>query len=620
MGALDEFLQLPDDSHDKGSALDAFKSLPEDAAEPDPDQVKAVASVMKPEEATQILQAAPPDKAKGMLARILGQEEADKKLNDPNLQRAGNEYLNMLNDPGKFAAALFGAGANYIPGAEGTAGVAGKALAKQVLAHSAEAGAMGAAQGAANAYAAGQPVGPAALIDSGVSAVVPAVTGLARGVPPLLRKAGSWLSDKGTEARNALLLTKRSAGDLAEQYGLDNVTAHAGELLEKYSPSPMRGMSAKDHAAEIARQQEFSGSNLSQLRDNIDATALNPGTPSAGPLMPGQPGDLEQEREKVLQGLLAAAGGETGANAGVRSKRAELQRIAKEYQGAPDVVSASGAVAPGAEPASFESFRDLGARKSEAQEFARKASIAGAVGDTAAAQAAGVEGSLLRKAEDSIVSRAPEPIAKSFAGEKQRYGELAMLRDLLTDRAEAELNTGGLGGIVTGAAASGIAGGIAGGAAAYSAGENPLYGAAVGTGAGALAGFGLNGGATRTAVRQALGSRGEDMGANILKATGRRMSGVSDMHLPGTRAGENSTVTGVLPGRMAGSAAAQSAPKHSPEASFEQALSANPQAFGSYAPELQQAALKGELHDKIEELFDRDPEFRKLHAQVMYGD
>jgi hypothetical protein len=212
------------------------------------------------------------------------------------------------------------------------------------------------------------------------------------------------------------------------------------------------------------------------------------------------------------------------------------------------------------------------------------------VDEDAKSQAAKEAWRALREAETRAAGAATPDTFDRLQKSDKAFSELSSLKESLVPRAAADDSVGNIGTAAVSAAA----------------------GAAINPAMGVLATLGSG---TNNAVRQATGGVAHDIFSNVMHPTGRALSGVGD-----TLANPAATKVARFAGAQAGEVVGGETPKHSPEASFEQALSANPQALGPYAAELQQAALKGELHDKIEELFDRDENFRKLHAQVMYGD
>jgi len=254
---------------------------------------------------------------------------------------------------------------------------------------------------------------------------------------------------------------------------------------------------------------------------------------------------------------------------------------------------AAGGQVGGSQGRRFQDFRDLGGIKSDYAQFARP-NGAESVSDQASRWASGQAASSLKASEDKLAQLAPEPIQRSFAGEKERYGDLALLQTLLEKRLPVEMTGGDIGGIVASSVASMAPGAYLG----YQASDGDLGATAAGAATSFLGGmgFGPGQGATRTAARQWMGRRGSQIGANLLEVGGSALGRASEA-IGGARAVASPAA------RLGG---------HEVTPFVEQRLAANPEAFGAYSAQLREASARGDLSTTIAALDESDPEFRQL--------
>lgn len=365
----------------------------------------------------------------------------------------------------------------------------------------------------------------------------------------------------------------RGAQQTAAMHGVDAIDENYGGLLDRYSPSSGTGKSAASHHAVVKPQMEAAGADLQRMAREIDQ-GLTPTDPGAGSLMPGRPGDVGQASD-TLERKLAEEAGKRGLAKDSRQYSTEIEAMLRELQGTPGTTSVaprsrneaaplfedaaaaethlatprSGGDAepifvddaaqaaydrrrslglerpteaywdevtqtPGRAPLKRpESFPELINQKSSLQRFGHSGE-GGSVPDNAAREAAAFGGSVLKDEAARIVAGAKPELASRYVAQNQNFAELATLEELLRKKAAAESQGGDLAGILGNSAISGIVG--AGAGAAID--DNPIEGAAKGGLTGIAAGLGLQGGATRTAIRQGGGTRLSDMGANMFRS------------------------------------------------------------------------------------------------------
>lgn len=387
------------------------------------------------------------------------------------------------------------------------------------------------------------------------------------------------------------------------------------------------GLAADDMAAAQARATELEQLGLNPSL-GVAGTPSRPGRP-IGPEFETDylPGDTQAKAEALreqidqlrINPLLheGAVGGSAGSAVGreftgaglgadaLDAAAAEQRRLAQLGANPPvREAGAPGRVTPGTPGRSFEDFRDIGSTKAQYARFARP-NGAESVSDNASRWAAGEAGSSLKRSEDALAQLAPEPIQRSFAGEKQKYGDLATLEALLQKRTPVELTGGDLGGVVASSALSAVPGALVGYAGAQAAGQDELAGALGGAGAAFGAGMGFLGGqgATRTAARQYLGRRGTEIGANMLEAAGRGIGSASEaIGASRTFARSGAAREAFSPDDSRG---------HLMPQKIEQLLTTNPRALGRYAQQLTAAKQRGELSTEVSALMD-EPEFRQM--------
>jgi hypothetical protein len=254
---------------------------------------------------------------------------------------------------------------------------------------------------------------------------------------------------------------------------------------------------------------------------------------------------------------------------------------------------------PGLAP--FDSFQDLIKQKSELQQFAHSGP-GNSVPESAQKNAAALAGRTLKDEVSRIVNQSDPELARRYVQQNEKFAELATLEEMLKMKTAAEGSGGDAAGIFGSAAVSGLAGS----ALAAQAGINPLLGG-VGGFAGAL---GFGGGATRTAIRQALGARGSDAGANMLRGVERG-------------AGNFASTTGAGRGSAAATALARLAQPQQPQPFTStdrvmRALQQDPGSLGAYASRItfDPSTDPEGFSRQVEALEQSDPDFAQLVSKL----
>lgn len=388
-----------------------------------------------------------------------------------------------------------------------------------------------------------------------------------------------WAGEQAAKAKNLVAgQGARDAKAIAAARGVDAID-EAGQLLEKYSPSGITGKSAEQHLAAITPEKEAAGNDLRAMAQQINSQLA--------------PDDLVRAKGALQTGL---------ADEGARVANA-LPEDQVQYGSAIDALQKRLGNKP-----DFESFPALIGEKSGLQGFGHSGPGA-TVPESAQKQAAAFGGGVLKDEVARIVGQQPAPLSSRYDAQNQNFAELAQLEESLRNKAAAEAQGGDMGGILANSVISGGLGAAAGAVAM----DDKEKGALGGGLAGFAAGLGLQGGATRTAIRQGLGSRLSDAGGNMLRGLERGAGNVGDYL--------GSQSTGGF-GAAFGERAADKG-REQPGANVAVAhqqvlnlLQTDPEKLGGYASMLQDAP--GEKSDdakraaRITNLAAKDPYFREM--------
>lgn len=396
-----------------------------------------------------------------------------------------------------------------------------------------------------------------------------------------------WAGEAAAKAKNLVTgMGVRDAKATAAMHGVDAIDENYGGLLEKYSPSGMTGKSPKAHHGVVKREMEASGDHLRNMAKEIDQ-GLVPDVPAHGSLMPGVPGDLGLARQK-LDDELAREGGRMGG---------ALPEDQVQYGNA--IGDLRDRVVRKNPPKSFPA---LVGEKSALQSFGHSGP-GQSVPEGGQKQAAAFGGGVLKDEVSRIVGQAKPELRDAYTAQNQNFAELATLEELLRNKTAAEGSGGDLGGILASSALSGIAGAGTGALAA----DDPMIGALGGGAAGFAAGLGLQGGATRTAIRQGGGARMTDAGGNMLRGLeglAGKIDGTGDMAGLAAQAADGLTASRPKP------AGADVAVGHTRAVEL---LKTNPAALGGFAPMLQKSADDPQrLAAAISNLARAEPMFRRI--------
>lgn len=490
------------------------------------------------------------------------------------LEQTGDWYTKHYGTPGDTASTLGGGALEYLSTILGFApGATGAARAGL----GAAAGAMGGAGGAIKEGGDAGEVGLSTLLGT-ILGAVPEAAGQAG------RKLGEGFEAIARKGKNVVAGSNaREAGAILDKYGAEADTDMLGQLLDKYSPSSLfRPRSSAGHLQNVAPQRQVQGQ---RVQDAINKAGYDEGVNDLVP----EAFERWQSNvdDRALEAMRRPAGG-------------EQQDLARAFADKADEVHA---MEPPQDLAEFVSdksgYQSSGARKG-AVGYAEKAR------DVADQMAGG-------EAKDMVAElmghAQPETLAR-WDNARQQTHELAMLEELLAAKKAGESTAGDIGSTIGSGVIGGGLGGIAG-AVNPDDGLTPLGGAAMGAG-GALAGaFGLTGGATRTAIRQAGGTGLADLGANVSRSLGHGASalgaGASSM-TPLAAAGAQST----------GRALAGQTHGHELPSVVRNAMQNQPELLAPFAQQLMDAEARGELNDELLRLQD-NPEFQTLSARLTGG-
>lgn len=535
------------------------------------DQVQKTAAVMRPDEAQQILDAAPKDKAetaRQLLSDLLAAKDRDPNAIFKAMSAADTEANGGLNPIERFSEAALG---SYAPeglgrlasaGFEALQGGATSGLA--AYRDSDKADILGRLMDAAPAAAAGAGIG---LGGSAVGQTAGAI----------LEPLGRGIQHLGARARNAIVGNAQAAEEALKKYGADAIPNELGGLLEKYSPSSLfKPKSAQRYLKDIEGQRVAEGQQNRFLKQQ----AAEEGVDEAMPQIVGN----------IQDRTLDAAVNAGGLSDEAVQKQAALERIMNRMG---DDVPAT--------------YADAVAQKAGLQRAGNTKQLGG-IGDSASQQAAGEVGGIYRDELQRGVAENASPYT-SFALEDSDkvYSQLSTLEDLLRKRAAAEQGAGGIG---TTLASTAIGAGV-GAATGAATGSDPITGALYGAGGMAAANLGLTGGATQTAIRQALGSAGTDIGANFARGVGRGTEAFGQA-LSGGKAASN---VGQMVSELAGGSRG-----HESTSTVERTLEQSPQQFGQFRQQLEEAKQRGELREEVSRLMDDDQDFRAIMRQLTGGD
>lgn len=400
-------------------------------------------------------------------------------------------------------------------------------------------------------------------------------------------KVKDWAGEAAAKAKNLVTgMGVRDAKATAAMHGVDAIDENYGGLLEKYSPSGMTGKSPKAHHEAVLAEKEAVGGDLRALAQEING-GLVPDVPAHGSLMPGVPGDLGLARQNLDAELGREAGRVSGA----------LPEDQVQYGKA---IGDLRERVVGKNP--LDSFPALVGEKSALQNFAHSGP-GNSVPESAQKQAAAHAGSVLKDEVSRIVGQQAPPVRDRYVAQNQNFAELATLEEMLRNKAAAEGTGGDLGGIVASSALSGIAGAGAGALAA----DDPMIGAIGGGVAGFAGGLGLQGGATRTAIRQGGGARMTDAGANMLRGLERGAGKLEDIGssagLAETFAERRANARDEKPGAQVAVGSTRLA----------QVLKTDPARLGPFAALLSDVANdQRALEQRAKNLAGREPMFRNM--------
>jgi hypothetical protein len=390
-----------------------------------------------------------------------------------------------------------------------------------------------------------------------------------------------WAGDRAAEAKNLVSgMGVRDAKAIAAEHGVDAIDDNYGKLLEKYSPSTVFSpKSARDHLAAITPEHEAVGADLRQMQQNMSV----------------DPGDLAQAKGALQQGL-------QGESARVANALPEDQ---VQYGNSIDALQQRLGKKP-----DFASFPELIGEKSGLQSFGHSGA-GGTVPEVAQKQAAAYGGGVLKDEVSRIVGQQAPEVGSRYTAQNQNFADLAGLRESLEAKAAAEKNGGDLGGIIGN---SMLSAGLGAGAGALATDEgNKTTGVLGGAAAGFAAGMGMQGGATRTAIRQGAGTMLSDMGGNALRAVGKFAGNVGDYIGSNSGAGF-AAATSDRRSEAMDKPGAQVAVGHTKIANL---LKSDPDKLQGFAPMLQDAASDPQrLAARITNLSAQEPMFRKLVQQL----
>ena len=394
------------------------------------------------------------------------------------------------------------------------------------------------------------------------------------------RAAGAikdWAGDAAAKAKN--LVSGQGARDakaIAAAHGVDAID-ESGQLLEKYSPSGLTGKSAESHLKVVGPEREAVGEDLRRMAQEVNGQLA--------------PDDLSRARTALQDGL---------ASESARVKDA-LPEDQVQYGDAIGAIQQRLARKP-----EFESFPALIGEKSGLQGFGHSGP-GGSVPESAQKQAAAYGGSVLKDEVSRIIDQMPPELRDRYIAQNQNFAELSGLEETLRNKAAAEATGGDMGGIIANSVISGGLGAAAGGMAA----DDKSTGIIGGGAAGFAAGLGLQGGATRTALRQGGGSRLTDAGGNMLRGI-ERAAGTID-------GSESAAALAALGSERW---ADRQQPQDKPGAQVAignkrvaEALRTYPEKLGPFAQMLQGVPPE-ELPARIRNLADREPMFRRILREL----
>lgn len=393
------------------------------------------------------------------------------------------------------------------------------------------------------------------------------------GAGALAGKAGGVLTGLGAKARNVVAGgTKKEAEAILERFDGDpaKVDEMLGGLLEKYSPSPWYGRGSGGHLEQVQKQLPGARQEHSDVLAQASEEGVDEYIPAAWANVQGR---MAEE---------AAARGSRAVGDQARQEAAAFQRVADDLGGLEA-------------PSSVQQFVS---DKSALQAAASGQQAMRSIGDAASDQAAGFGGRVLRdELEHSVMGAAEPETLEAFIGSRDKVRDLSMLEELLKGKTAGEQSGGDFGNALGGAIAGSALGA---GASVLTPGEDT---SALGIG-GLLGGLATG---TRSGLRQAMGSWGSDVGANILKAGGAAARGVGSAL--------DKAPTGALTAQAL-DASNDKSRGHNAVSAVENALKTNPQQLGPYAERLANAEDK---RVEITVLLDEDPRFRALMRKLSAG-
>lgn len=487
------------------------------------------------------------------------------------LEQTGDWYEQHYGSPGAAASTLGGGALEYLSTILGAAPTTGAA---RTLGVGMLSGAMGGAGGAIKEGGDAGEVGLSALLGT-ILGGVPAAAGAAG------QKLGQGFEAVARKAKNVVAGSNaREAGAILDKYGVEADTDMLGQLLDKYSPSGVFSpRSAAGHLENVAPQRQVQGQRVQEMINKAGYDeGVNDLVPEAFERFQSNVDD------RALEAMRRPAGGEQQDLAAAMAQKADEVRAMEPPQDLAEFVGdKSGFQASGAGNNAVGYAEKARARADQA--------VGGEAKDMVA--------ELMGNAEPGTFAR--------WDNARGQTHELSMLQEILAAKKAGESTAGDIGSTIgSGVIGAGL-GGVAG-AVNPDDGLSPMGGAAMGAG-GALAGaFGLGGGATRTAIRQAGGTGLADLGANVSRELGRGASafGAGAMSMNPAAAVGSQAAGRALAGQTRG---------HELVGNVRHALQQNPELLAPYAQQLADAEMRGELREEINRLLG-EPEFQSLSTKL----
>ena len=505
----------------------------------------------------------------GILNQLLhGNAQRDQEKREAELAAQGVQYEQpSVADPYMSLMSPLGAAKPVAQGVKGLARALG--VAKNVSRNAGNEVVVGAAQAALDEFKEGTP--PEELLGALLKAggISGAADVALQGVGKVGRMVGDLGQFLGSKARNVVAGgTKKEAEAILDRFDQpEAIDEMLGGLLEKYSPSPWYGRS--------------SGGYLKDIKSKLPAAEAEHSDALAQGAAEGVEALIPDAWRNVQQRAAAEAAKRGGRAIGdqARAEAAAYERIAQDLAGTDAPRSLKGFVGD----------------KSALQSAASGSEAFRSIADSASDQASGFAGRVMRDELDkNLMGYATPETYEAFIGSRDKVRDLKTLEELLKNKTAAEQSGGDFGNAISGAV---LGGGLGMATSALTPGDDSgLLGAG-----GAAAGLAMG---TRSALRQAAGSWGADVGANMLKGGGAVARGLGNAL---DRAPVGALTAEAFEARSRG---------HNAVAAVENALETNPQLLGRFAERLANAQDK---RVEITVLIDEDPEFRALIRQLTAG-